>query len=103
MMASKKTRKKAPAKNAKAATKDAVAQTTPKIRPASAEFTSDLTAVFQRHGWGGLPRELSFSLAGGPGRTCDDGSLPQPVWIDCPDGRRKVVYVCPGDDPTCDD
>ena len=102
-MVSKKTSKKAPAKNAKAAKKNAVAQTDPMMPPASAKFTSDLTKVFQRHGWSGLPQKLSFSLAGGPGRTCDDGSLPQPKWIDCPDGRRKMVYACPGDDPTCDD
>jgi len=102
-MAKKKPSKKAPAKNAKAAKKNAVAQISPKMPPASAEFTSDLTEVFQRHGWPGLPQNLSFSLAGGPGRTCDDGSLPQPKWIDCPDGTRKMVYVCPGDDPTCDD
>ena len=102
-MVNKKTSKKAPAKNAKAARKNAVAQINPTMPPASAEFTSDLTEVFQRHGWSGLPQELSFSLAGGPGRTCDDGSLPQPKWIDCPDGSRKMVYACPGDDPTCDD
>jgi len=95
--------KKAPAKNAKAAKNNVVAKTRRKVPLASAEFTSDLTEVFQRHGWSGLPRELSFSLAGGPGQRCDDGSLPQPKWIDCPDGTRKMVYVCPGDDPTCDD
>ena len=102
-MVSKKASKKAPVKNAKAAEKTAVSQTIPKMPPASAEFTSDLTEVFQRHGWSGLPQELSFSLAGGPGRTCDDGSLPQPKWIDCPDGTRKMVYACPGEDPTCDE
>lgn len=102
-MANKKTGKKATAKNAKVARKNAVAQVNPKMPPASAEFTSDLTEVFQRHGFPGLPQELRFSLAGGPGRTCDDGSLPQPKWIDCPDGTRKMVYVCPGEDPTCDD
>jgi hypothetical protein len=102
-MVNKKTSKKAPAKNAKTAKKNAVAQINPKMPPASAEFTSDLTEVFQRHGWPGLPQKLSFSLAGGLGRTCDDGSLPQPKWIDCPDGTRKMVYACPGDDPTCDD
>jgi hypothetical protein len=102
-MVNKKTSKKAPAKKAKAAKKNAVAQVNTKMPPASAEFTSDLTEVFQRHGWSGLPQKLSFSLAGGPGRTCDDGSLPQPKWIDCPDGTRKMVYACPGDDPTCDD
>ena len=102
-MVNKKTSKKAPAKHAKAAKKSAVAQINPKMPPASAEFTSDLTDVFQRHGWPGLPQKLSFSLAGDPGRTCDDGSLPQPKWIDCPDGTRKMVYACPGDDPTCDD
>jgi hypothetical protein len=102
-MVNKKTGKKAPAKNAKAKEKKAVAQIIPKMPPASTEFTSDLTEVFQRHGWSGLPKELSFSLAGGPGRTCDDGTLPQPKWIDCPDGRRKMVYACPGEDPTCDD
>lgn len=102
-MVSKETSKKAPAKDTKAAKKNAVAQTNPKMPPASAEFTSDLTKVFQRHGWSGLPQGLSFSLASSPGRTCDDGSLPQPKWIDCPDGTRKMVYACPGDDPTCDD
>lgn len=102
MMVNKKTDKKAPAKNAKAK-RNAVAQINPKMPSASAEFTSDLTEVFQRHGWPGLPQELRFSLAAGPGRTCDDGSLPQPKWIECPDGTRKMVYVCPGDDPTCDD
>jgi hypothetical protein len=102
-MVNKKTSKKAPAKNAKTAKKNAVAQINPKMPPASAEFTSDLTEVFQRHGWPGLPQKLSFSLAGDPGRTCDDGSLPQPKWIDCPNGTRKMVYACPGDDPTCDD
>jgi hypothetical protein len=101
-MASKRPRKKAPAKKAKPAKKKAVAQTTPKMPPASAEFTSDLTEVFQRHGWSGLPQAIRFSLAGGPGPTCADGSLPQPKWIDCPDGTRKMVYACPGDDPTCD-
>lgn len=103
MMVSKKTTKTTLAKNAKAAKKNAVAQIKPKRPPASAEFTSDLTEVFQRHGWSGLPQKLSFSLADNPGRTCADGSLPQPKWIDCPDGTRKMVYACPGDDPTCDD
>ena len=64
---------------------------------------ADLTDVFQRHGWSGLPQELSFSSDSGPGRTCDDGSIAQPKTIDCPDGTRKMVYACPGDDPTCDD
>ena len=104
-MVNKKTSKKAPAKNAKTAKKNAVAQITPKMPPASAEFTSDLTEVFQRHGWPGLSAKTQlFMVAGGdPGRTCDDGSLPQPKWIDCPDGTRKMVYACPGEDPTCDD
>jgi hypothetical protein len=102
-MVSKKTSKKTPARNAKAAKKNAVAQTDPMMPPASAKFTSDLTKVFQRHGWSGLPQKLSFSLAGGPGRTCEDGSPPQPKWICCPGGKLKMVYVCPGEDPTCDD
>jgi hypothetical protein len=102
-MVNKKTSKKAPAKTAKAADKTAVAQTKPKMPPASAEFTSDLTEVFKRHGWSGLPQQLSFSLTGGCDRKCDDGSIAQPKWIDCPDGTRKMVCVCPGEDPTCDD
>jgi hypothetical protein len=101
-MVSKKTTKKRLPKNARAAKKRTVARAELKMPPPSAQFISDLTAVFKRHGWSGLPQELSFSLAVGSDRTCADGSVPQPKWIDCPDGRRKMVYVCPGDDPTCD-
>jgi len=102
-MVTKKTNRKAAKKKAKAPKKAAVAQIKAKTALPSAEFVADLTEVFTRHGWSGLPKQLSFSLAGGCDRKCDDGSIAQPKWIDCPGGIRKMVCVCPGEDPSCQD
>jgi hypothetical protein len=71
--------------------------------PHTAEFAADLTKVFKRHGWSGLPQQISFSAASGCNRVCDNGSIAQPVWLDCPGGIRKMVCACPGEDPSCDD
>jgi hypothetical protein len=102
-MANKKTTKKAPAKNVKAAKKTAVPQTNLKTASLPPEFFADLTEVFKRHGWAALPSQLSFSSASGCDRVCDDGSIAQPISIRCPDGTTKIVCACPGEDPTCDD
>jgi hypothetical protein len=107
-MATKKASKKTTAK--KTAAKKATAKNTviaaPKdvvMPPHTAEFAADLTEVFKRHGWSGLPQQLSFSAASGCNRVCDNGSIAQPVWLDCPGGIRKMVCACPGEDPSCDD
>ena len=102
-MVNKRTSKRAPAKNAKAAKKAAVAQTNLKTASRSPEFFADLTEVFKRHSWAGLPHQLSFSSTGGCDRVCDDGSIAQPKSIRCPGGITKIVCACPGEDPTCDD
>jgi hypothetical protein len=68
----------------------------------SPELTADLAEVFTRHGWTGLPRNLSFANASGCDRKCPDGSTAQPAWIKCPDGSSKMVCICPGDDPSCE-
>lgn len=71
--------------------------------PHTAEFVADLTAVFERHGWSGLPQQISFSAASGCTRVCDDGSIALLVTLDCPGGIRRMVCACPGEDPSCDD
>jgi len=102
-MVNKKTSKKSLVKNAKAMKKTAVAQTNQKTASLPPEFFADLTEVFKRHGWAGLPHQLSFSSTGGCDRVCDDGSIAQPKSISCPGGITKIVCACPGEDPTCDD
>jgi hypothetical protein len=100
-MVAKKTSKKTAAKEAPK--KTTVAQTNVKTPQGSPEFLAELTDVFKRHGWSGLPRELSFSSESVCDRVCDDGSIAQPKTIKCPGGRTKVVCACPGEDPTCED
>lgn len=100
-MVTKKTTKKTAAK--KAPKRNTAAQTNVKTPQASQEFLADITALFKRHGWSGLPRELSFSSDSGCDRVCDDGSIAQPKTIKCPDGTTKVVCACPGEDPSCED
>jgi hypothetical protein len=95
--AKKTAAKKATAKKVAAAPNDVI------LPPHSAAFTADLTEVFKRHGWSGLPQQLSFSAASGCDRVCGDGSIAQPKWLDCPGGIRKMVCACPGEDPSCDD
>lgn len=94
--------KKANAQNVPAP-KKAAAHTKAKGPSPSPKFTADLTEVFQRHGWPGLPHELSFSAAAGEcTRVCQDGSIAQPVWYSCPGGGQKRVCACPEDpDPSC--
>ena len=100
-MVSSKTSKKTPLKKVKAR-KKAVPQTNVKMSLPSAEFTADLSEVFKRHGWSGLPQQLSFSSDAVCDRVCGDGSIAQPKWIECP-GGMKMVCACPGEDPTCQD
>lgn len=102
-MVNKRTSKRAPAKNAKAAKKTTVVQTNLRTASLPPEFFADLTEVFKRHGWEGLPHQISFSSTGGCDRVCDDGSIAQPKSIRCPGGITKIVCACPGEDPTCDD
>jgi hypothetical protein len=97
IIAKKTAAKKAKAKKTAVVPKDVV------MPPHTAEFTADLTEVFKRHGWSGLPQQISFSAASGCNRVCDNGSIAQPVWLDCPGGIRKMVCACPGEDPACDD
>ena len=73
-MVNKRTSKRAPAKNAKAAKKTTVVQTNLRTASLPPEFFADLTEVFKRHGWEGLPHQISFSSTGGCDRVCDDGS-----------------------------
>lgn len=73
------------------------------LPPHTPEFVADLTEVFKRHGWAGLPREISFSTDSICQRVCDDGSIAQPVTLHCPGGMSKIVCACPGEDPTCED
>jgi hypothetical protein len=68
----------------------------------SPEFTSDLTEVFRKHGWSGLPQHLSFATSDECDRVCPDGSKAVPTWINCPGGVTKMVCTCPGEDPPCD-
>jgi len=106
-MVTKKTNKKT-ATN-KTAAKKATAKTTIGVPtgvvmpPHTAQFVADLTRVFKRHGWSGLPQQLSFSAASGCTRVCAGGSTAQLVTLDCPGGIRKIVCACPGEDPSCDD
>ena len=102
-MVNKKTSKKTAAEKAKAPKKAVVAQTNLKTTSLSPEFFADITEVFKRHGWAGLPHQFSFSSTGGCDRVCKDGSIAQPKSISCPGGITKIVCACPGEDPTCDD
>ena len=83
-----------------ATSKTAAKSVKPKHRLPSPEMLADLTDVFKKHGWAGLPQHLAFASTSGDG-TCPDGSSPRPVTIRCPGGIVKVVLVCPGDDPGC--
>jgi len=101
-MVNKKAAKKSPGKKAKAPKQLAVSHTNPNMTSPSPEFIADLTDVFKRHGWVGLPQHLSFSSSGGCTRVCPDGSIAVPKSIPCPGGITKLVCACPGEDPGCD-
>jgi hypothetical protein len=64
-------------------------------------LAKDLRVVFTRHGWQGFPADLTFSKVSEFMPTCTGGDSPVPMTITCADGSCKIVYVCPGDDPTC--
>jgi hypothetical protein len=88
--------KKPPAK------KDATGTVNQKTLLPSPEFTADLTQLFKKHGFAGLPRHLSFASDDQCDRICPDGSRAVPTWINCPGGVTKMVCACPGEDPSCD-
>jgi hypothetical protein len=96
-----KATKKSAAKKGKATTKSPATKVKANEGLPSPELTEDLTEVFKRHGWTGLPQHLSFASTSDCDRQCDDGSTPVTRWINCPGGITKRVCVCPGEDPSC--
>lgn len=97
----RKSTKKSAAKKAKPIRKAAAKTANTKGKPASPEMLADLTEVFKKHGWTGLPQHLAFAATSGVDDTCPDGSPRKQITIRCPGGMTKVVFICPGDDPGC--
>lgn len=81
----------------------------------SPEFVADLKEVFAKHNWPGhpigfVPRPAAATMTedgedddgdsgedGGcdPGPdVCPDGSIPQQVWVHCPDGTAILRNIC---------
>jgi hypothetical protein len=66
------------------------------------EMVNDLRKVFDKHNWSGQPIGLATkpvnlqAVASADGGTCPDGSQPQWVSYQLPDGTWAQKKICPG-------
>jgi hypothetical protein len=66
-----------------------------KIQHPTPAMLADLRKVFQKHNWSGRPIGFGKDAIADDSDLCDDGSVPQWVTFQLPDGSSVTKKICP--------